>query len=95
MGVLPMHCSFLYSTPPFSHRKTQQAATGSNSLRRLVYCRPDAGQNRMPRAERALIWERISASSVFLPYCSSVPSMSLQMSLMLVGVMGIMDLLAV
>jgi phosphate butyryltransferase len=49
MGFLAMHCSSLKMVPPFSQINTQQSATGAKSLRRLVYCRPEAGQNQMPR----------------------------------------------
>ena len=56
-------------------------ASGAKSLRRLVYCRPDAGQNKIPRRCSSRICSKISSSSFFLPYCSSVPSMSLQISL--------------
>lgn len=59
----------------------QQSATGAKSLRRLVYCRPDAGQNKIPRRCSSRIYSKISPSSSFLPYCSSVPSISLQISL--------------
>ena len=57
---------------------SQSSATGANSLRRLVYCRPLAGQNRIPRSCKARISSKISPSMSFFPYCSRVPSRSLQ-----------------
>ena len=70
MGVLPSRGPGLpgpYTAAPFSHTQGSLSATGAKSFLTLVYCRPLAGQNRIPFCSSRRISSKISSGMACSP----------------------------